>query len=194
VVSCPHGRMLAFHGTEWLVVVMALIRITNMKPVNMKPVTLLSLFTLLCGASLAVRAAAEVVADPELSPAEQAFADSLTGAKLVGRYTTWDNLDEPQRDTYSIEKVAKLNDEMWMFVARIQYAGHDARLPLPLPVKWAGKTPVITLDKLPIPGFGTFSARIVIQEDQYAGTWDGGDHGGHMYGRIVKEVPKKSQQ
>ena len=95
----------------------------------MKPVTLLSLFTLLCGASLAVRAAAEVVADPELSPAEQAFADSLTGAKLVGRYTTWDNLDEPQRDTYSIEKVAKLNDEMWMFVARIQYAGHDARLP-----------------------------------------------------------------
>jgi hypothetical protein len=52
-------------------------------------------------------------------------------------------------------------------------------------VVWAGDTPVITLDKMPIPGFGTFTCRVMIFGDQYAGTWDGGDHGGHLFGKIV---------
>ena len=124
--------------------------------------------------------------DKQLTPAEQKFTDQLTSAKLVGRYTTWENTDTPKKDTYTLDRVAKLEDDLWMFVARIQYGDYDVKLPLPLQVKWAGNTPVITLDKFPVPGFGTFSARIVIHNGQYAGTWDGGDHGGHMYGRIEK--------
>ena len=155
----------------------------------MKPVVLLLPVLLLLLSSIGrcqedSPRAAEVKPQP-LTPAEQAFAETLTGVQLIGRYTTWDNVDEPQKDTYTLDKVAKLQGDLWMFVARIQYGDHDAKLPLPLSVQWAGDTPVITLDKLPVPGFGTFSARIVIHGDQYAGTWDGGDHGGHMFGRVV---------
>ena len=121
----------------------------------------------------------------QLTPAEQKFTQVFTNAQLVGRYTTWEDADTPRRDTYTVDKVTKLKGDVWLFVARIQYDEHDVTLPLPLQVKWADDTPVITLDKVPVPGFGVFSARIVVHDRQYAGTWDGGDHGGHMYGRIV---------
>ena len=39
---------------------------------------------------------------------------------------------------------------------------------------------------LAIPGFGTFTSRVLIYRGQYAGTWDGGDHGGHLFGKIEK--------
>ena len=124
--------------------------------------------------------------DQQLTPAEEKFRELLTRAQLVGHYTTWANAETPRKDSYTLEKVAKLGGGLWLFVARIQYGEHDVKLPLPLVVQWAGDTPVITLDNFPVPGFGVFSARIVIHDTQYAGTWDGGDHGGHMYGRIVK--------
>ena len=44
-----------------------------------------------------------------------------------------------------------------------------------------------TLDDVMVPGFGTFTCRVMIDGDQYAGTWSGGDHGGHMFGRIEHE-------
>ena len=52
-------------------------------------------------------------------------------------------------------------------------------------MKWAGKTPVITLDNVTIPGLGTFSSRVVIDGALYAGTWQHDAVGGHMFGRIV---------
>jgi hypothetical protein len=52
-------------------------------------------------------------------------------------------------------------------------------------VKWAGKTPVITLDNVTIPGLGTFSSRVVIDGPLYAGTWQHDAVGGHMFGKIV---------
>jgi len=51
---------------------------------------------------------------------------------------------------------------------------------------WSGNTPVITLDNLWIPGMGTFSARVLIHQGRYAGTWSHGDKGGHLFGRIEK--------
>ena len=35
--------------------------------------------------------------------------------------------------------------------------------------------------------FGKFTCRVLVYRDQYAGTWSGGDHGGHLFGRVVKE-------
>ena len=55
---------------------------------------------------------------------------------------------------------------------------------MPLPIKWAGDTPVISMDKLSIPGLGTFSAHVVIDDDKYAGTWKHGKAGGHLFGNI----------
>ncbi len=36
---------------------------------------------------------------------------------------------------------------------------------------------------------GTYTARVMIYADHYAGTWDAGDHGGHMWGRIERPKP-----
>ena len=62
---------------------------------------------------------------------------------------------------------------------------------MPLPVKWVGDVPVITMQDLSIPGLGTFSAHVVIDGQKYAGTWAHGKVGGHLYGKISKSNQKK---
>ena len=52
-------------------------------------------------------------------------------------------------------------------------------------------TPVITLTELTIPALGTFSARVVIDNGKYAGTWTHGDVGGHMFGVIRRSAEAK---
>ena len=37
-------------------------------------------------------------------------------------------------------------------------------------------------------GFGKFTCRIMIYDDQYVGTWNGGDHGGKMFGRVLHDA------
>ena len=71
-----------------------------------------------------------------------------------------------------------------MFPARIQYGEKDVTLPIPLPIRWAGDTPVIVVDNVPLPGFGTVSARVMFFDGHYAGYWKHGDHGGHLFGVI----------
>ena len=124
---------------------------------------------------------------------EKAFAERMTGAALVGHFTdrTRENGKLPREEKYTLGKVAKMQGDYWLFQARIQYGEHDVTLPLSLRVVWAGDTPVITLDKMPIPGFGTFTCRVMIFGDQYAGTWDGGDHGGHLFGKIERAEQKE---
>jgi hypothetical protein len=124
---------------------------------------------------------------PDREELEKAFAEKMSGAALVGHFTdrTRENAKLPREEKYTLGKVSKLTGDYWLFSARIQYGDHDVTLPLSLRVVWAGDTPVITLDKAPIPGFGTFTCRVMIFGDQYAGTWDGGDHGGHLFGKIV---------
>ena len=123
---------------------------------------------------------------------EKKFQDALTGATLQGHFTS--NRDEngtsPKEDKYSITSVTKMQGDVWLFNTRIQYGAHDITLPLPLRVVWAGDTPVITLDKMPVPGMGSFTARVMIFDRKYAGMWDGGDHGGLLYGKITKELVK----
>ena len=68
-------------------------------------------------------------------------------------------------------------------------------VPVPVEVKWAGETPVITLDEVTIPGLGTFSSRVVLDRGRYAGTWSHDKVGGHMFGTIVaaKDAPDASE-
>ena len=80
--------------------------------------------------------------------------------------------------------------DLWVFTARIKYGKRDVTLPMPIPVKWVGDTPVISLDKLTLPGLGTFSAHVVIDGKKYAGTWSHGKVGGHMFGTIAPAKPK----
>jgi hypothetical protein len=55
-------------------------------------------------------------------------------------------------------------------------------------VAFAGDTPVIIVDNVGVPGGGTYSARVMIYEKTYAGTWNGGDHGGLLNGVISNEA------
>ena len=69
----------------------------------------------------------------------------------------------------------------------------DLTVPVPVQVKWAGKTPVITVDKVSIPGLGTFSARVLLDNDRYAGTWSHDEKGGHLFGEILPADKKPKQ-
>ncbi len=114
------------------------------------------------------------------------FTKLLTGAKMTGQYTLDGKpLTELKEESYEIEKVEKQAEgDLWVITARIKYGKRDLTLPVPIEVKWAGTTPVLTLDDLTLPGFGTFSARVVLHKDKYAGTWAHGEVGGHLFGLI----------
>lgn len=129
--------------------------------------------------------AAQEAPSVSLTAAEKAFQDALTNVQLVGYFTTGDS-DKLSGDKYTIERISKLKDDVWRFEARIQYNGKDFKMALPVPVKWAGDTPVISVTKFAIPGYGVFDARIVVHGNDYAGTWSGGAAGGKMFGKIVK--------
>jgi len=122
---------------------------------------------------------------PELTPAEKQFQDSMVNVMLVG-YSTRGDSGETHEDRYAIDRVSKVKDDLWKFEARILYNNKDFKIAMPLPVKWAGDTPVITLTNFSFPGSGTYTARVVIYNGTYAGVWDGGNHGGKVFGKIVK--------
>jgi hypothetical protein len=134
-------------------------------------------------------------ANPTRSQAEleQAFTNTLSGAMLVGHFTDSSEKSpfSPHEERYFLQRVRKLESGLWLIQARIQYGEHDLTLPLTLPIEWAGDTPVIQVNKLPIPGLGTFSARVLIHEGYYAGYWRAVDHGGHLFGLIerIKQEP-----
>ncbi len=117
---------------------------------------------------------------------EKKFAATMSNAVMVGSFTdTTKDAKTLKQEKYTLGEVKKLKDNLWLFNVRIQYEGKDATAPLPLTVEWAGDTPIITLTKQPIPPFGTFTSRVLIYDDHYAGFWWGGDHGGHLMGKIM---------
>ncbi|HKD36882.1 MAG TPA: hypothetical protein VKB78_08770 [Pirellulales bacterium] len=118
---------------------------------------------------------------------EKKFSESLSGATLDGYFTeTPGDEGKPKPSKYVINKASKIAGDLWLFEARIKYNDHDVTIPVPLAVRWAGDTPVITLDSADIPGFGSFTARVLIHDDSFAGMWSGGSHRGELYGRVVK--------
>lgn len=115
-----------------------------------------------------------------------AFTELMTGAKFKGSFTvTGRESGELTSEEYHIKSVQKSDvGDYWVFTARIKYSGKDYSVPMPLEVKWAGDTPVITVSDVRFLGQGPFNARVVIHEHKYAGTWSHGDHGGHLFGTI----------
>lgn len=120
-----------------------------------------------------------------MTPAEARFQEELSGVTLTGFFTTGDSPDT-HPDQYNIERVTKIGDDLWAFDARIAYNNREYRATVKAPVKWAGETPVITLSNYLIKDQGVFSARILIHNGMYAGTWGAQERGGKMFGKIVK--------
>ncbi|MDA7950360.1 MAG: hypothetical protein MPJ24_02645 [Pirellulaceae bacterium] len=118
------------------------------------------------------------------------FEALLDGVVLVGNFTTkGQKTDKLRPERYEIKSVKKLDEgDYWLFTTRVQYGNTDVTLPLPLQVKWAENTPVITLDNLTLPGLGSgFGARVLFHDNQYAGTWQHGKVGGLLFGTIEKK-------
>ncbi len=118
---------------------------------------------------------------------ERRFEAMMSGVTLVGHSASPGREGASAEERYVIEKVTKLAGDTWLFEARLQYGGHDIPVPVPVQIKWAGDTPVITLTDLTIPGAGTYTARVLLYRDQYAGTWSSKDHGGQLFGKIVHQ-------
>jgi hypothetical protein len=123
---------------------------------------------------------------PSEAERNRAFTQSMSGVTLVGHSTriSRDGVFGPER--YYIDGVNHVTGDTWLFRTRLEYKGKEIPVPIPLSVKWAGDTPVITLTDLAIPGVGTYSARVVLYRDQYAGTWHGQKNGGHLFGKIER--------
>jgi len=126
--------------------------------------------------------------------AEADFSKLLTGATLVGNFTT--DSDQPvdpaqllRPDRYELAMVNKVKDDFWLFV----YVHKGVPLPLTMKVLWAGKTAVLTLDEFTIAGMGTYSARLMFHGSRYAGTWQHGKAGGLMFGKIETAEFKKQR-
>lgn len=128
-------------------------------------------------------------AEPPKKPAdraamEKALSERLTNATLSGWYTVDGQEQQPKPDKYTLGKVFHVKDDTWHFDARMHFAGRDLTVPMRLPVLWAGDTPVISVTNFHVPGVGTYTARVVISGDRYAGTWSGATHGGTLWGRV----------
>ncbi len=136
---------------------------------------------------VALALCAPLVAQKSKGELEAEFEELMNGAQLKGHFTI-NGMDIPiQPESYSLSKVEKQEDGKWLFVANMKYASVDVTLPMPFDVVWSGDTPVITVTDEPIEGLeGLFSARVLIYDGMYAGTWRHNQFVGQMYGQVVK--------
>jgi hypothetical protein len=130
---------------------------------------------------------------------ETRFKATMTKATMSGRWCLIEDgtLGPEKEDKYTILSVSKLGGDAWIVNARIEYNQKSMVVPVPVAVKWAGDTPVLIVDKIPMPSGGVFSARVLIYDNTYAGTWSGGDHAGLLKGVIKNEAndnPPPSQK
>ena len=124
---------------------------------------------------------------------EKAFTEMLSNVELIGTYTQTGAGKEKEQERYTIYRVAKIPGQkyLWRFDVRMQFGSVDLRVPLPLTVRWAQDTPMVILDDTKIPGLGTFSAKVLFDKTRYAGTWQHGSEGGHLFGKIIKKATKQ---
>lgn len=127
-------------------------------------------------------------ADPEQLRREKEFAETLSNAVLVGRWRLVKDgeLGSEREERYTVSSVNKVAGDLWLVNARVQYGEKDVTLPVPVNVRWAGDTPVLSVTDVGLPGLGTYTARVLFYKDLYTGTWFGPGHGGFLSGRVVR--------
>lgn len=126
---------------------------------------------------------------PGAEELEAALVETLSNVLFKGEWCLIKDgkLGESKPEQYEIVGVMKTGGDRWVVNARIQYGKVNLVAPVPIQVKWAGDTPIMIVDKFSLPGAGTYSARVMIFEGTYSGTWTAGDHGGMLHGLIVKK-------
>jgi hypothetical protein len=123
-----------------------------------------------------------------LSQLEKQLEETLTNADLVGFFTMGDDRP-PKAERYTIVSAKKMWGDRWLVTAKFVYGGKEISIPMPLRIPFADDTAVISVTDLTIPGGGTYTARVLIYKNQYAGTWSGGKFSGQLWGKIEKAKP-----
>lgn len=134
-----------------------------------------------------------------LTDVERQFTERMRDVRLVGTFTVAGReargADDggggggPRDDGYDIASVEKVGDNLWRFNAGMQCCGVKGQIPIVIPMRFVGDTPMIMMTDTEIPGVGTFTVRLFFYGDTYSGTWQHGKVGGHMSGRIEKKAP-----
>lgn len=150
---------------------------------------------LLVRSRLGEREVTASVARPEL---ERRLVQTLSGATLRGymgrrqkREIEAVSADSP----YRLGAVTKAYDQgHW----KLEYFIPGTETPFDMPpvlVQWAGDVAVLTLTDLRIGGKkGTFRARILIDGDEYSGTWSDGKSRGCLFGVILREDEPRDRE
>jgi hypothetical protein len=135
---------------------------------------------------LGIGAAMNPASLPDL---ERQFTERMRDVALVGSFTVAGRDDRtPRADRYEISSVSKVAENQWRFNTGMSCCGVKGTIPIVVPMQWVGDTPMIMMTDTSLPGLGTFSVRVFFYGDRYAGTWQHGQVGGHMSGRIEKKT------
>ena len=156
---------------------------------------LVLLLVVFAGGWIAGRTGIGAAVDPaSFNDLERQFAERMRGVSLVGAYTVAGR-DRPARaDRYDISSVEKVGENLWRFNANMQCCGVNGDIPVVVPLRWIGDTPMIMMTDTTLPGLGTFTVRLFFYGDRYAGTWQHEKVGGLMSGRIEKQTPSAPVQ
>jgi len=130
-----------------------------------------------------------IVDAASLTDAERQFADRMRGVTMVGTFSVWGREDRtPRTDRYEIASVEKIGEDLWRFNTKMDCCGlNGSSVPIAVPMRWVGDTPMIMMTNTGLPGIGTYSVRVFFYGDRYSGTWQNEKGiGGFMSGRIEK--------
>jgi len=167
-------------------------RVRRALGIAMGVVLLLAIFV---GGWLTGRLGIGSVVDPgSLTDLERQFTERMRDVTMIGSFTVAGREDRtPRSDRYDISSVEKVGDDLWRFNARMNCCGmgESGSIPIVVPMRWVGDTPVIMMTDTSLPGIGTFTVRVFFYGDRYSGTWQHGTVGGHMSGRIEKQTRKE---
>ena len=120
---------------------------------------------------------------------ERDFIERMRDVSLVGSSTVFGQADlTPSPDRYDISSVEKVGTDLWRFNASMQCCGVNGAVPVVVPMRWNGDTPMIMMTDTTLPGLGTFTVRLFFYTDRYAGTWQHGERGGYISGRIESKA------
>ena len=130
-----------------------------------------------------------VVDAGSMSDAERQFTERMRNVTMVGTFTVWGREERtPRTDRYEIASVEKIGEDLWRFNAKMECCGlNGASVPIAVPMRWVGDTPVIMMTDTGLPGIGTYTVRLFFYGDHYAGTWQNPKTGGFMSGRIERQ-------
>lgn len=127
---------------------------------------------------------------------EDRFVKTMTNATMSGRWCLIKDgeLTPEKEDKYTIVSVKKNDNGFWTVNSRIEYGGFNMVVPVPLRVEWADDTPVMVVNNMGIPGGNKYSARVLVYENSYAGTWSGPGLQGLLNGMITHEPEEEKPE